>query len=148
MATGMHVAVSGMTGQPVVVLLHCMGRSGTMRDRHRTLLAERFRVLAPDLPGHGKPAGPVTVQGTMTAVASALSRACGDKPAHLAGLSLGARAGLKLAAERNTASLALPGCGLSFPRRSADGRHQDAARSFLPRRPGQGRHDGTPGVDG
>jgi len=32
MATDMHVAVSGMTGQPVVVLLHCMGRSGTMQS--------------------------------------------------------------------------------------------------------------------
>ena len=114
MAAGMHVAVSGMTGQPVVVLLHCMGRSGTMRDRHRGLLAERFRVLAPDLPGHGKSAGPFTVTGAVTAVADALSRACGDEPAHLAGLSLGARVGLKLAAERNAASLALLGCGLGF----------------------------------
>lgn len=107
MATGMHVAVSGMTGQPVVVLLHCMGRSGTMWDRHRALLAERFRVLAPDLPGHGKSAGPFTVTGAVTAVADALSRSCGDEPAHLVGLSLGARVGLKLAAERNAASLAL-----------------------------------------
>ena len=74
MATGMHVAASGMTGQPVVVLLHCMGRSGAMWDRHRALLAERFRVLAPDLPGHGKSAGPFTVTGAVTAVADALSR--------------------------------------------------------------------------
>jgi len=114
MATGMHVAVSGMTGRPVVVLLHCMGRSGTMWDRHRALLAERFRVLAPDLPGHGKSAGPFTVTGAVTAMADALSRSCGDEPAHLVGLSLGARVGLKLAADRNAASLALLGCGLSF----------------------------------
>jgi 3-oxoadipate enol-lactonase len=114
MAAEMHVAVSGMTGQPVVVLLHCMGRSGTMWNPHRELLAERFRVLAPDLPGHGKSAGPFTVQGAATAVADALSEACGDEPAHLVGLSLGARVGLRLAAEQNVASLALLGCGLSF----------------------------------
>jgi len=114
MAAGMHVAVSGITGQPVVALLHCMGRSGTMWDRHRALLAERFRVLAPDLPGHGRSAGPFTVPGAVTAVAHALSRACGDEPAHLIGLSLGARVGLRLAAERDAASLALLGCGLSF----------------------------------
>ena len=95
-ATGMHVAVSGMTGQPVVVLLHCMGRSGTMWDRHRALLAERFRVLAPDLPGHGKSAGPFTVTGAVTAVADALSRSCGDEPAHLVGLSLVAEAVLNV----------------------------------------------------
>ncbi len=52
--------------------------------------------------------------GAVTAVADALSRSCGDEPAHLVGLSLGARVGLKLAAERNAASLALLGCGLTF----------------------------------
>ena len=38
-----------------------------MWDRHRALLAERFRVLAPDLPGHGKSAGPFTVQSAVNA---------------------------------------------------------------------------------
>ncbi len=51
MATGMHVAVSGMTGQPVVVLLHCMGRSGTMWDRHRRCWLSGSACSRPTCPG-------------------------------------------------------------------------------------------------
>ena len=54
------------------------------------------------------------------------TRSRGDEPPHLAGLSLGARTGLKLAAQRNAASLALLGGGLSFPGGAA-GRNQGAA---------------------
>jgi pimeloyl-ACP methyl ester carboxylesterase len=117
MAADLYVAESGAAQQPVVVLLHCMGRTGTMWDRHRALLAKRFRVLAPDLPGHGRSAGPFTVRGAVAALADMFSRTCGDEPVHLVGLSLGARVGLKLAAERelaSVASLALLGCGLRY----------------------------------
>jgi pimeloyl-ACP methyl ester carboxylesterase len=58
------------------------------------------------------------------------TRSRGDEPPHLAGLSLGARTGLKLAAQRNAASLALLGGGLSFPCGAA-GRNQGAAHGFF-----------------
>ena len=50
---------------PSLVLLHAVGTSGLMWWQHIPRLARRFRVLTPDLPGHGrspKPEGSLSIQ--------------------------------------------------------------------------------------
>ncbi|MST32634.1 alpha/beta fold hydrolase, partial [Acidimicrobiaceae bacterium USS-CC1] len=61
---------------PVVVLLH--GQPGTSADWSAVvpLLADRFRVLAPDRPGYGRTAGPAAgFAGNAEAVLAHLDRA-------------------------------------------------------------------------
>ena len=83
---------------PLVVLLH--GQPGTSADWTGVvpLLAERFRVLAPDRPGYGLTGGRATdFAGNATAVA-ALLEAVGAGPAVVVGHSWAGGAAIHLAA--------------------------------------------------
>lgn len=86
-----------------VVLLHGFGGTHRAFDGVAALLpGERYRPLAPDLPGHGKQAGisqPLTFAGC---VAHVLDRAPATKQFTLCGYSLGGRVALHVA-------LAVPG---------------------------------------
>ena len=76
---------------PPLVLLHAVGTSGAIWWQHLPRLAQRFRVAAVDLPGHGKspkPDDPVSIQGMAAAVYETLQQN-GFLPAHLVGLSIG-----------------------------------------------------------
>ncbi|HET9071146.1 MAG TPA: alpha/beta hydrolase [Acidimicrobiales bacterium] len=83
---------------PAVVLLH--GQPGTSADWSAVvpLLADRFRVLAPDRPGYGRTAGPAAgFAGNAEAVLAHLDRA-GVGRAVVAGHSWGGGVALRLAA--------------------------------------------------
>ncbi len=85
-----NVADFGGSG-PLMVLLHGLGGSHVNWIRIGPLLAERSRVLAPDLPGFGytKPQGrATTVQGNARWVDDFLQRTA-DAPAILVGNSMG-----------------------------------------------------------
>lgn len=74
--------------KPTVVLLHGVGLDHTMWEPAAALLADRFTVIAPDLPGHGaRP--PVRDEVTLADLSAAVT---GHVPegAHLVGFSLGA----------------------------------------------------------
>ncbi|UUU36472.1 alpha/beta hydrolase [Streptomyces sp. CA-210063] len=74
--------------KPTVVLLHGVGLDHTMWEPAAALLADRFTVIAPDLPGHGtRP--PV---GDGVTLADLADGVVGEIPAgsHLVGFSLGA----------------------------------------------------------
>jgi pimeloyl-ACP methyl ester carboxylesterase len=74
--------------KPTVVLLHGVGLDHTMWEPTAELLADRFTVLTPDLPGHGtRP--PVRDGVILTNLADGVA---GEIPAgsHLVGFSLGA----------------------------------------------------------
>ncbi|GAA2622955.1 alpha/beta hydrolase [Streptomyces vastus] len=74
--------------KPTVVLLHGVGLDHTMWEPAAALLAARFTVIAPDLPGHGtRP--PVSDGVTLADLADGV---VGEIPAgsHLVGFSLGA----------------------------------------------------------
>ncbi|WKX15387.1 alpha/beta fold hydrolase [Streptomyces sp. NL15-2K] len=74
--------------KPTVVLLHGVGLDHTMWEPAAALLADRFTVITPDLPGHGtRP--PVSDGVTLADLAAGV---VGEIPAgaHLVGFSLGA----------------------------------------------------------
>lgn len=87
---------------PVIVLLHGTG-AATHSWRHlMPLLAERHRVIAMDLPGHGftrgRPAGGLTLPGMAGAVTALIDK-LDLRPAQLIGHSAGAAIALRMARE-------------------------------------------------
>lgn len=84
--------------KPTVVLLHGVGLDHTMWEPVATLLADRYTVLTPDLPGHGS-RPPVTAGATLADLADGVA---GRIPAgsHLVGFSLGALVAQHLALHR------------------------------------------------
>lgn len=89
----------GPAEAPLLVLGPSLGTSSILWEQAAPALAERYRVRAWDLPGHGaSPAAtkPFSVAELADAVADAV-RACGDEAMLYAGVSLGGATGLELA---------------------------------------------------
>ncbi|MCH5671642.1 alpha/beta fold hydrolase [Streptomyces gilvus] len=84
--------------KPTVVLLHGVGLDHTMWEPTAALLADRFTVITPDLPGHGS-RPPVRDGVTLGDLADGVA---GEIPAgsHLVGFSLGALVAQHLALHR------------------------------------------------
>ncbi|KAF0242225.1 MAG: putative hydrolase or acyltransferase of alpha/beta [Planctomycetota bacterium] len=105
---------------PPILFLHGVGMRAVAYRRMLTLVGERFRVLAPDLPGAGgtpMPSGEATLEGFAQEV-GALLDARGVKPVAVVGHSLGGAVGLALAAARGWPErmvlLDSAGCGTPF----------------------------------
>lgn len=89
-----HVQVAG--AGPVLLLLHGTGAATHSWRAIMPLLAERFTVVAPDLPGHGFTArGPQSLPAMATAVAALLGE-IGLAPTVVVGHSAGAAVGLRM----------------------------------------------------
>ena len=85
-------------GEPVV-LIHGGAVDSRFFVQNIGPLAERFRVIAPDLWGHGRTAdreGPFTLESYAADVAELIERVVGG-PAHVVGHSIGAEVALKVA---------------------------------------------------
>src|SRR5512145_1959622 len=74
-----------------VVLVHAFGSSGRAWAPQVAGLGDRYRVVAPDLPGHGGAAGPFTLDRAVESVRAVSADAGG---AHLVGISAGATVAL------------------------------------------------------
>ena len=89
---------------PAIVLLHGTGASAHSWRGLIAPLAERFTVIAPDLPGHGftrgRPPGGLSLNGIGEAL-GALLQALGAAPALVAGHSAGAAVALHHASQTN-----------------------------------------------
>ncbi|HEY3686448.1 MAG TPA: alpha/beta fold hydrolase [Streptosporangiaceae bacterium] len=99
-----------------IALLHALGLSHRMWERQVADLKGRYRILAPDLPGHGGSPGPFTLARAIETVVTALRAE--DEPVHLCGLSLGATVAIPaaLAAPDRVRSLVLSGAIAHAPR--------------------------------
>lgn len=86
---------------PPLVMLHSGGMAHQEWDVHRDAFEDRYRVITPDLPGHGRTPldGELTVAGMVEAV-EAVYEDAGLEQAHLVGSSMGGGVGLRLAHER------------------------------------------------
>lgn len=114
-----HCVVEGPQDGPPLVLLHSIGTTQHVWDLQAPALARRFRVIRPDMRGHGLTGvtpGDHTMQGLARDVVALLD-ALGLARAHVAGLSIGGRIALQLAADfpERVASLLLIGAALEYP---------------------------------
>lgn len=110
-----HVQVMG--NGPVLLLLHGTGAATHSWRDVAPKLAQRFTVVAPDLPGHGFTTGRPLGGLTMTAVARAVG-ALLDKldlaPAVIAGHSAGAAIAARMALDELTGPKAIIGLGAAI----------------------------------
>lgn len=86
-----HVRIDGPAGAPPVVLLHSLGTCGGVWDEQAVVLARSFRVLRPDLRGHGMTEA-TSGDYSMAMLAgdlAALLDALGIERAHVGGISIG-----------------------------------------------------------
>jgi magnesium chelatase accessory protein len=95
-----HVQIMGPDSAPVLLLLHGTGAATHSWRGLAPLLAKRFRIVAPDLPGHGfttgRPAGGLAMPAMARAVGE-LTTALGLKPAVIVGHSAGAAIAVRMA---------------------------------------------------
>jgi 3-oxoadipate enol-lactonase len=97
----MHVRLDGPPGAPALVMLHSLGTDLNVWEPQANALSSRFRVIRPDLRGHGLTGvtpGPYTIAG-MARDVLALMDALGVKQAAVAGLSIGGMIAQSLAAQ-------------------------------------------------
>lgn len=109
-AAGLRWHVQVMGQGPVVLLVHGTGAATHSWRGLAPLLAERFTVVAPDLPGHGftqMPARHLLSLPGMTAALDGLLRVLGTAPAIAVGHSAGAAILARMCLERTIAPRAL-----------------------------------------
>lgn len=115
-----HVQEFGQPGRPVALLLHGTGAATHSWRDLAPLLAGDYRVVAPDLPGHGFSEGPPLARMTLPYMAEAvhgLLHVLGDRPAVVVGHSAGAAIALQLVVDGRAAPdriVALNGALLPF----------------------------------
>ena len=116
---GLHVQQSGPPHAETVLLLHSLGTQAAIWESTAEALSSRYRILRPDLRGHGLSdvtPGPYSVEGLaddMLALLDALSVA----EVHVAGISLGGMVAQSLASRvpQRVRSLTLVDTALSIP---------------------------------
>jgi 2-succinyl-6-hydroxy-2,4-cyclohexadiene-1-carboxylate synthase len=109
---------------PPLILLHGFTQTRQSWRRTATALSSRYRVLTPDLPGHGQAADRTPSFDAVTAYLRALAPAT---PFTLAGYSMGGRIALHAAFQLDLTRLILIGAspGLQDPEQRARRRRDD-----------------------
>jgi magnesium chelatase accessory protein len=105
-----HVQRFGAASAPSVLLLHGTGAASHTWRHLAPLLAQRFHVLAPDLPGHGFTTTPAGQPLSLPAVAHALADlldALALRPALVIGHSAGAAIAIRSALDGRVAPTAI-----------------------------------------
>jgi len=115
----MHVALDGPPEAPALLMLHSLGTEARVWQPQAEALAGGFRVIRPDLRGHGLSGvtkGPGSIAQYAEDVRAVLD-ALGVAGAHVAGLSIGGLVAQALAAQapRRVASLMLCDTALAIP---------------------------------
>ena len=148
MSTTPYAHLAGESGAPVV-LLHGIGGDGTIWVPQLQTLADRFRLLAWDMPGYGSSA-PLE-EMTFPALADALVDlldAAGIERAHLVGHSMGGMIAQVVAARHaeRVASLLLCATSASFGRPDGDFQKEWVRQRLAPLEEGAGMKGLAPGA--
>ena len=114
-----HLQLQGPPGAPPLLMLHSVGTGLHVWDAQAEALARTHRVIRPDMRGHGL-TSPLPGEASMEALAEdafALLDALGVGQAHVAGISIGGRIAMEMAASRpdRVLSLFLLDTALEFP---------------------------------
>ncbi|MFN6955445.1 MAG: 4-carboxymuconolactone decarboxylase [Acetobacteraceae bacterium] len=114
-----HLRDEGPRHAPVVLMLHSLGTTLAVWEPQAAALARRFRVVRMDLRGHGL-SGVSDHEGSMARFAAdafAALDSLGIAAAHVAGISIGGRIALEMAASAPDRVLSLMLCdtALEFP---------------------------------
>jgi len=107
-----HATVEGPAKAPPVLLLHSLGTTLHMWDPQAAALAKHYRVIRMDMRGHGlseAPPGPYSM-AMLAGDALALLDALGIAEAHVAGVSIGGRIALQMAAQAPGRVISLAPC--------------------------------------
>lgn len=115
----MHVRLDGPSDAPPLLLLHSLGTDLRVWDSQADVLARGFRVIRPDLRGHGLtevPSAPCSIGGMARDVLTLLD-ALGHSCVHVAGLSIGGMVAQALAAQApdRVASIMLCDTAMAIP---------------------------------
>lgn len=115
----MYLRADGPQDAPVLLMLHSLGTDHGVWDPQAEVLSQYFRVLRPDLRGHGRSSatpGPYSIEGLALDILSAMHR-LGVRRAHVVGLSIGGMVAQALAAAAPdvVASLVLSDTATSIP---------------------------------
>lgn len=114
--TVFHVREEGPRGAPALLLLHSLGTTMEIWAPQVPALARQYRVIRMDLRGHGMSgvtAGDYSM-ASLAADAVAVLDALGVAQAHVAGVSIGGRLSLELAAAHAHRVLSIMPCDTSF----------------------------------
>lgn len=114
--TVFHVREEGPQGAPALLLLHSLGTTMEIWAPQVPALARQYRVVRMDLRGHGlsgATAGDYSM-ASLAADAVAVLDALGIAAAHVAGVSIGGRLSLELAAAYPDRVLSIMPCDTSF----------------------------------
>lgn len=116
-----HAQVEGPPGAPPLLLIHSLGTSLHVWDDQAAALARSFRVIRPDLRGHGLTEvtpGPYSMDGLARDCFAVLD-AVNVKKAHVAGISIGGMIAQSMAAQapERIASLILCDTAMAIPGR-------------------------------
>jgi 3-oxoadipate enol-lactonase/4-carboxymuconolactone decarboxylase len=114
-----HVQVEGPPGADAVLLLHSLGTNLHVWDEQARVLARQYRVIRPDLRGHGLTTttpGPYAIEALARDALGVLD-ALGVEAAHVAGISIGGMIAQSLAAQapQRVKRLALVDTALAIP---------------------------------
>ncbi|MEQ9815064.1 MAG: alpha/beta hydrolase [Azospirillaceae bacterium] len=110
---------------PCLILLHGSGGSWLHWIANIEPLARSYRVVVPDIPGHGDsdaPPPPPTSEHLAALLSTGAESVFGDGPISIVGFSMGASIAVDLAASQDdrVSALVLVGCGKGFAVQSAD----------------------------
>lgn len=114
-----HVQVEGPPGAEAVLLLHSLGTNLHVWDEQARVLARQYRVIRPDMRGHGLTSttpGPYAIDALARDALGVLD-ALGVERAHVAGISIGGLIAQSLAAQapERVRRLALVDTALAIP---------------------------------
>ncbi|MCP1196038.1 4-carboxymuconolactone decarboxylase [Acetobacter senegalensis] len=129
-----NVRIDGPPGAPVLLLLHSLGTSSEIWDGLISSLSRSYRVVRPDMRGHGLTnvsPGPYTIEG-LARDAFAVMDALSIERAHVAGVSIGGliAQGMALSNSERILSMTLIDTASVFPTSSSWRERAATVRSY------------------